>query len=100
ILVDPDQQVLETALGRETNNAFSSRFRVINAPSDRTSVWRVQIRLSTTNSSDCQTDDDVYVSVNPNHRTLLDYARNDFEQGDAFTYDLTLDHINDLGDVQ
>lgn len=100
MLVDSDQQVLESALGRETNNTTSVPFTIVSAPSDRTSVWRVEIQLWTKGATDCQTDDDVYVSVNPNHQTWLDYAQNDFEQGDHSSYDLTLEGIQDIGDIQ
>jgi hypothetical protein len=70
-------------------------------------VWRVQIRITTGDVPDAGTDDGVRVAVHGpvNGRsggsTRIDWARDDFERGDTFNYDLiNLVGITDLGDIE
>ena len=62
-------------------------------------VWRLQIRLVTSGISNADTDDRVSVSLSPNNRTYIDYARDDLERRDDFTYDLLLTNINTISDI-
>lgn len=101
ILVDDLGEVGELGEGKEANNSISTPIRVVNAPSDGTRVSRVQIRLKTGTGSNHGTNDDVYVSLNlAGNKTWVDYARNDFERGDSYLYDLVLEHVVGLGDIQ
>src|SRR5262249_3724559 len=65
------------------------------------SVSRLRLRLRTANVEDANTDDGVNVSLRDNDGggTWLDYGRNDFERGDEFTYELMLNGISDLSDI-
>ena len=62
-------------------------------------VVRAQILLMTADVSNAGTDDPVKVMLNNGNETWLDYGRDDFERGDTFTYDLNLDRLNDVKDV-
>jgi hypothetical protein len=66
---------------------------------DGRSVWRVQLRLRTANVEDAGTEDSVRVQLNGPNLTWIDYARRDFARGDEFTYDLLLDGVSDLADI-
>jgi hypothetical protein len=98
LLVDDLDQVIETAGGQEGNNVMTRRVRILNVPSDALPVWRAQLRLRTGDVDDAKTDDAVYARLNA-HRTYMNYGRNDFERGDAFTYDLVLNGVTKLGDI-
>jgi hypothetical protein len=65
---------------------------------------RVQIQFHTANVDDAETDDGILVvlseaSYTGMNYTWVDYGRDDFEQGDTFTYDLNLDEIPLLSDI-
>jgi hypothetical protein len=66
---------------------------------EREFIHRVQLRVAMGNVSDAGTDDDVVVSLNPKNATWLDYARNDFERGSTFTYDLLTDGVARFDDI-
>jgi hypothetical protein len=70
------------------------------AASETMPVWRAQVRFETDGGSDMGTDDDVQVSLSNDNATWIDYARDDFEAGDDFTYDLLLTNVRTLGDVR
>jgi len=70
-----------------------------SGPDENMPIWRVQLRVSTTTSSGAGTDDDVRVQLNSINSTWLDYARNDFEAGDVFYYDLSLVGVRRLRDI-
>ena len=65
---------------------------------------RVRLELHTGDVGDAGTDDDVQVvlseptSTGMNY-TWLDYGRNDFERRDTFTYDLNLNQLGFLSDI-
>jgi len=82
-------------------NAFGESFSSGNCFStlDGRSVWRVQLRLVTANVKDAETDDSIRVALNGPNLTWVDYGRDDFERGDDFTYDLLLDGVSDLADI-
>lgn len=73
-------------------------------------VWRVQLKIRTTDVSDAGTKDDVRVSLNVGNHTWLDYGPrrvsawpevwfDDFHRGTEFTYDLNLTAISEFGDI-
>jgi hypothetical protein len=82
-------------------NGYGESFSYANCfPTlDGRSVWRVQLRLRTANVEDAGTDDGVYVMLNGHNLTWIDYGGDDLERGDEFTYDLVLDGVSDLADV-
>lgn len=63
-------------------------------------IWRLQIQLTTANVQNANTNDGVRVELNNSNRTWLNYARDDFERGDTFTYDLNLENATQLGDIE
>jgi hypothetical protein len=70
------------------------------APSEDLPVWRAQIRFETDGGDDMGTDDDIQVSLNNDNSTWIDYARDDFEAGDNYTYDLLLMNVRTVRDLQ
>jgi len=62
-------------------------------------VFRAQIHLITGDVRDAGTDDSVSVSLGRGNLTWVDYGRDDFERGDAFTYDLLIDGIDRIRDI-
>lgn len=82
-------------------NAFGESFSSGNCFStlDGRSVRRVQLRLVTANVEDAGTNDSVRVQLNGPNLTWVDYGRDDFERNDDFTYDLLLDGVSDLADI-
>jgi len=82
-------------------NAYGESFSSGNCFStlDGRSVWRVQLRLRTANVADAGTDDSVRVQLNGPNLTWIDYGHNDFARGDDATYDLLLDGVSDLADI-
>ena len=70
------------------------------SPPESMRVWRVQIQFNTPNISDADSDDSVKVQLNAGNSTWLDYGRDDFERGTSYTYDLKLNGINTLSDIQ
>jgi len=101
VLTDEGSVVAES---NEGNNYAATAIRILGGPSDRHPVWRVQIRLVTGDVGGGGTDDDVNIRLTTiQDSTWIDYARNDFERGDNFLYDLgfsngvtTLDNIQML----
>src|SRR5262249_20928688 len=73
------------------------------------SVSRVQLRLRTGDVTNAGTDDSVAVLLNSasttiqvpalNH-TWIDSPRNDFERGADELFDLSTDHLSEIGDIQ
>jgi hypothetical protein len=70
-------------------------------------IWRVQVRITTGDVPNGDTDDDVRVGVHgpinghSGGSTWIDWARDDFERGDTHMYDLiNLVGITDLGDIE
>lgn len=104
-------QYTDTGLPRDTRyyyrvgayNYYGESFSTPQtfATIDGRGVSRLQLRLRTANVADANTDDGVNVSLRDNDGggTWLDYGRNDFERGDEFTYELILNGISDLSDI-
>ncbi len=67
---------------------------------DGRKVSRLQLRLRTANVQDAGTEDDIMVALNGANSTWLDYGRNDFERSDEFTYELLLDGMSDLANIE
>jgi hypothetical protein len=68
-------------------------------PSESSPVWRAQLRIAVCDVQDAKTDDPVKAELNESSVTWLDYARNDFERGSTFTYDLLLSNVSTLADI-
>lgn len=101
ILVNDLNEVGELPQGSATNNFISTPVRVLRVASDKKTVFRVEIKLTTGTGSNHGTNDGVYVSLNSQgNKTWLDYTRNDFERGHTDRYDLVLNNVNQLGDIQ
>ena len=103
-------QYTDPGLSRDTQhwyrvgayNAHGESFSVPEpfATIDGRKVSRLQLQLHTANVDDANTDDAVHVSLRDNDQgTWLDYGRNDFERGDTFTYELMLNGISDVSDI-
>jgi hypothetical protein len=72
----------------------ASSIRVAGPYPEPESVNRVQVRLVTADVGDAGTDDSVLVSLNQDNFTWVDYGRDDFQRGDAYTYDLVLKGVS------
>ena len=68
-------------------------------PSESFPVWRAQLRIAVCDVQDSKTDDAVKAELNESNVTWLNYARNDFERGSTFTYDLLLTNVATLADI-
>ena len=62
-------------------------------------VYRAELYVKVCNKEHAGTGNDVRVQLNGTNSTWLDYARNDFERNDGFTYDLSLDGVGRFGDI-
>ena len=69
-------------------------------PSETAPIWRVQLRVQVASVGDAGTDDGLRVQLNANNGTWLDTGRDDFERASIFTYDLKLDGLNRISDLQ
>jgi len=64
-------------------------------------VWRAQARLTVCDRASAGTDDSVSVSMKAGNHTLLDFdGFNDFRRNADFTYDLSLQDIRALSDIE
>ncbi|MBI3470381.1 MAG: hypothetical protein HY013_03385 [Candidatus Solibacter usitatus] len=113
VLVDGNRLTLEVSGGWLRNAAHPVRVesQIVSVPSfsvrlppptgadENMPVWRVQLRLTTTTAASAGTDDDLKVQLNAVNGAWLDYARNDFEPGDSFYYDLSLAGVVRLKDI-
>jgi hypothetical protein len=79
---------------------LASAGSVFATPSENAPIWRVQFRIQTADVEDAGTDNSVRVALNPNNNTWLDYARDDFPRNNTFTYDLKLDYVATIADLQ
>lgn len=77
-------------------SSFIQTFATIDG---RGGIWRAQLRLRTANVTDAGTDDSVHVTFNDFNGTWVDYGSDDFERGNDFTYDLLLDNVSELSDI-
>lgn len=107
---DPTVTLDYTDTGLIPDTRYEYRFRAYNLYGesffsnhyitlDGRSVWRLQLRLRMADVEDAGSDDDIYVAVNGRNTTWLNYSHNDFERGSDFTYDLLLDGVSDLSDI-
>lgn len=69
------------------------------APPDTMPVWRAQLRVLTGPGVDSSSDDNVKVGLRPGNTIWLESGHNDFEQNGTITYDLRLEGIAKLGDI-
>jgi hypothetical protein len=69
------------------------------APPDTTPIWRIQVRFITADVGDAGTDNGVWIQLNANNRTHIDSGRDDRERGADETYELRLDGVNTLADI-
>lgn len=72
---------------------------LLAAPPNTMSIWRAQVRIVTANVDDAETDSQIRVELKSGNRTWLDSDQDDFERGSDRTYDLRLDGINQLSDL-
>src|SRR5262245_57052957 len=68
-------------------------------PAENAPIWRVQMRIQTADVGDAGTDDSVRVRLNAANSTWLDYGRDDFPRNNTFTYDLKMDGISRISDL-
>jgi hypothetical protein len=73
---------------------------VIVEAQDNPRVFRAELRLETASISDADTNNDISVKLSFYNDTWIDHARDDFERGDNHLYDLLLDNISRLSDIQ
>lgn len=85
---------------RAFNASGESSYTSCFATLDGRKVSRLQLRLRTANVADAGTEDDIMVALNGANSTWLDYGRNDFERSDEFTYELLLDGVSDLANIE
>ena len=76
------------------------RGSALAAPDPNMPVWKVQLFVLVSNLPNAGTDDFVSVSLNDNNLTWLNYGRNDFERNQAYTFNLRLEGITRLADIQ
>ena len=69
-------------------------------PAGTDPIWRAQLHVKVCDVKDAKTDDAVYAELNDNNRTWLNYARNDFERNNEFTYDLVLNGVRSIADIR
>lgn len=69
------------------------------APPDTTRIWRAQVRFITANVGDAETDSGVKIELNGANRTWLDSGRDDHERNSDETFDLRLEGITSLSDI-
>lgn len=70
------------------------------APPDTMRIWRAQVRFVTANVGDAGTDSSVKVELNGANRTWLDSGRDDRERDTDETFDLRLEGITSLSDIE
>ena len=87
-----DDDLSDDAIGDDR----ASSLNITGPPPEQEVVRRVQVRIGTGDVSDAGTDDSVLVSLNHKNATWVDYGRDDFERGDAYTYDVLLDDVSEF----
>jgi hypothetical protein len=68
-------------------------------PPNTMSIWRAQVRFITANVDDAGTDSSVWIQLNGSNRTYIDSGRDDRERGQDETYELLLDNVHTLADL-
>jgi len=63
-------------------------------------VRRVQLTIHVCDVGNAGTDNGMWASLGPYHRSKMNYPRADFERADEFTYDLLLHGVERLYDIQ
>lgn len=76
---------------------FSSS-QALAAPPETMPIWRIRVFFQTFNTPDAGSDDSVRVELRSDNGTWLDTGNDDWEIG-ARTYDLRLDNISKLSDI-
>ena len=69
------------------------------APPDTMRIWRAQVRFITADVGDAGTDDSVQIELKGGNRTWLDSGRDDRERGTDETFDLRLEGVETLSDI-
>ncbi len=84
----------------EKNNVYEVPITVLGRVSDASFVWRAQLRIWTGGGKNDGTNDYVMARLNlDSDGTVLDYARDDFKVGGNDYYDLQLDGVSELRDI-
>jgi hypothetical protein len=73
--------------------------QVLAAPPDTMPIWRVQVYFQTFNTEDAGSDDDVVVELRGGNATWIDSDRDDFEVSNPRAYDLRMEGISRLQDI-
>jgi hypothetical protein len=73
--------------------------QTLAAPPNTMPIWRAQIRFSTGSGVDSSSDDNVKVQLRAGNTIWLESGANDFEANTTQTYDLRLEGIATLGDI-
>jgi len=68
-------------------------------PAENAPIWRAQITLTTADVGDAGTDDTLSVRLGGSNKTWLDYGRDDFPRNNTFTYDLNLENLRVISDL-
>jgi hypothetical protein len=69
------------------------------APPDTMRIWRAQVRFITSGAAHANTDDRARVELNEANGTWLDSGRDDRERNSDETFDLRLDGVATLSDI-
>jgi hypothetical protein len=69
------------------------------APPETMPIWRARVYFQTFNAPDAGSDDSVRVELGASNGTWVDSPFDDWETGAGRTYDLRLDGINRLSDI-
>src|SRR4026209_834967 len=69
------------------------------APPETMPIWRARVYFQTFNTSDGGSDDSVRVELGSSNGTWVDSPFDDWEIGSGRTYDLRLDGISSLSDI-
>ena len=92
----------------EAGTASSPRQCVYSKDGTGRSIERAQIRIHTGTPQNADADVPLAVLLNSatslyavpsGNKTWIDYSRDDFERGANDTYDLALDHLGEIGDI-
>jgi hypothetical protein len=72
---------------------------VVAAPPNTLKIWRVQLYIYIADKDDAGTNDQVNVQLNATNNTLLNGDRSDFDRAQGRAWDLRLDGINQISDL-
>jgi hypothetical protein len=71
----------------------------VAAPANTQKIWRAQIYIVISDIANAETNDKIGVQLNAANNTLLNGDRNYFGRGDTHMWDLRLDGVNQISDL-